>query len=92
MRYTLSWAQPAQSDLFTILHFIAQDNLEAAEALQGMIHAKAESLKVYPRMGRKGRQAGTHEVVVHAHYIIVYKVLKNCIRIIRILHTAQRYP
>lgn len=41
-------------------------------------------------MGRSGLVTGTRELVVHPHYVVVYDV-KDTVRILRVLHTAQQW-
>ena len=43
--------------------------------------------------GRPGRVEGTRELVVRrTPYIVAYRVEKDCVRILRILHSAQLWP
>lgn len=50
------------------------------------------SLTDYPNLGRLGRVAGTREAVVHENYILVYNVVGDCVRVLRILHVARQWP
>ena len=42
-------------------------------------------------MGRKGRQAGTRELVAHPNYIVVYDVTGDMVRVLRVLHAARQW-
>ena len=43
-------------------------------------------------MGRPGRQAHTRELVAHRHYILIYDVAGEQVRVLRVLHTARQWP
>lgn len=85
---TLVWTQPARLDRQSIREYIAQDNPAAAIALDELISEKALRLVDNPTLGRPGRVAGTRELVVHRHYILVYDLTDETVRILRVLHTA----
>ena len=47
----------------------------------------------FPEGGRLGRIEGTRELIVRrTPYIVAYRVEKDCIRVLRILHSAQLWP
>ncbi len=56
-------------DLDDVVIFIAKDNVDAAMALEDRIHQQVDSLADpnFPR--RKGRKAGTLELVAHPNYV-----------------------
>lgn len=41
---------------------------------------------------RPGRTTDTREAVVTPNYILVYRVMDDRVRILRLLHARQRYP
>lgn len=44
-------------------------------------------------MGREGRVEGTRELVIdRSPYIAVYSILGETVRILRVLHGAQKWP
>jgi len=46
-----------------------------------------------PGMGRPGRMPGTRELMAHRHYILVYDVDGDLVRVLRVMHTSrQRSP
>jgi addiction module RelE/StbE family toxin len=74
------WTPTALDDLERIIDYIAERNLVAAMDL--LSHSSL--------MGRSGLVTGTRELVVHPHYVVVYDV-KDTVRILRVLHTAQQW-
>jgi plasmid stabilization system protein ParE len=44
-----------------------------------------------PEMGRRGRVAGSRELVI-APYVIAYRSRKSVIEILGIIHGARRWP
>jgi len=83
----------ASDDLDRILAWIKKDNPEAAQRMIARIKARVERLATpgLARMGRPGRDSGTHELV-EAPYIIVYEVDEQGdeIVVLAIFHGAQR--
>ncbi len=52
----------------------------------------AARLLSFPYLGRIGRVQETRELIVHKHYVLIYEVEKETVRIIRVLNTAQQWP
>ena len=88
----LEWSPLALTDLLAIVDYISDDNPAAAQALRDEIKTKASRLPEHPRMYRKGKVRGTHEMVVHPHYIVVYAETKRAVTILRVLHTSRQWP
>lgn len=88
----LDWSKAARADLLEILDYISDDNPAAAERLIAEIEAKASRLPERPDLYRKGRAAGTREMVVRPNYLVVYTVDERAVRVLRVLHAAQNWP
>jgi toxin ParE1/3/4 len=88
----LVWRARALSDLETILSFIADLNLAAAERLLEAIETCTERLPEHPFLYRIGRVEGTREAVVHPNYIVIYRVGADVVEIVNIVHARQQYP
>lgn len=84
--------EEALDDLQGIFAWVAKDDLTAATALINRIFHKVEKLAVpeLSRMGRTGRDPGTHELL-EGPYIIVYEIndRRARIRIISVVHGAR---
>ena len=91
----VKWLTKALRKLNDEAEFIAQDNLDAAQAVVQRIHDAVDNLKVNPGLGRPGRIQGTRELVVAGTpYIIPYRVrprLKR-VEVLRVSHASRRLP
>jgi addiction module RelE/StbE family toxin len=89
----LVWSAFAFADREGIFTHIEADNPRAAIAIDERIAAAARHLIEFPESGRPGRVANTRELVITGTpYIAAYAVSANTIRILRVLHGAQRWP
>jgi len=89
----LVWSAFALSDRDGIFTHIEAENPRAAIALDERIAAAARRLVEFPESGRPGRVAGTREfVVTGTPYVAAYTVTESSIRILRVLHGAQKWP
>jgi toxin ParE1/3/4 len=93
------WTDPAQTDLFEILDYIARDDPYAAERVEQRLVNAVASLAQQPRRGRPGRIQGTRELVIpRLPYIVIYRIVERPLRpvgeiaVMRILHGARRWP
>jgi len=88
----LFWTPEAIQDREEIYDYIETDNPAAALALDELFSEKALHLVNHPYQGRLGRVIGTHELVVHRNYILIYDTANDMIRILRVLHAARQWP
>ena len=88
---TARWSPTALRDLESLHSYIAEDNTNAAATPVEAVVAGIEALTWHPEMGRKGRIAGTRELVI-TPYVIVYRARKTMIDILAIIHGARRWP
>lgn len=91
----LVWDDQAWTDLDEIWNYIAKDNVVAAQRVFQRLHSAVSLLSGNPLLGRMGRVAGTRGFVYSdLPYIAVYAVreAQDIVVILRIIHTAQRYP
>lgn len=89
----LVWSAFALADRESIFTHIEADNPRAAITVDERIATAARGLIDFPKSGRPGRVSGTRELVITGTpYIAAYAVTANTIRILRVLHGAQRWP
>jgi toxin ParE1/3/4 len=88
----LDWSARSLRDLLLIDAFYAQFGPSTAIRVVTAILNTATTLEQHPRMGARGKRARTrHQVVAEYPYIIVYRVRRNAVQIVRVLHQMQRY-
>ncbi len=87
------WFKKAIWDLESAKDYITQDNPLAAQQVVSRIKDAVLLLSEQPGIGRPGRVPNTKELVVdQTPYILPYRVRDNRIEILRVLHTARRWP
>jgi toxin ParE1/3/4 len=76
-----------------IFDFIEQDDPRAAIAVDERIATQVLLLMQFPEGGRPGRIEGTRELVIRrTPYIVAYRIERDGVRILRVLHSAQMWP
>lgn len=90
--HVIQWKKQAINDLIKIGQHIAKDSPASAEKMIDLIEGKVTPLAAHPRIGRTGRKRGTHELVAHESYVVIYRVLTKKVEILRVKHTAQQWP
>lgn len=91
LRYTTD----ALAHLQSINRFLSERNPAAARRIMADIRAAGLRLCVYPRIGRRGQVAGTHEWAVQGSpYILVYEIddARGDITVLGVFHGAQDWP
>lgn len=54
---------------------------------------RADLLAANPQLGRAGRIPGTRELILgDLPFIIVYRLMRDELQILRLLHTSQEFP
>lgn len=87
------WTRAAVSDLQAVRRFIGEHNARAARNVAAHIREATRLLAEHPAAGRPGRVAGTRELLVpRTPYILPYRVLGEVLEVLRVLHSARRWP
>ncbi len=88
------WSPEAVADLAALRTFIAQDDPAAAQRVARHIIRNIETLLPQnPERGRPGRVPGTRELVIPGTpYIVPYRLVGNAIQVLRVFHSARRWP
>lgn len=89
VRYT----RRSLADLDEVFAFISRDDPRAARAMLDRIRVAIEGLQTFPESGRRGRVAGTRELVVHGTpFLVAYRVTAATIDVLAVLHASRRWP
>jgi len=87
------WSPEAADSFEAICEFLREKNPEYARRIALAIYEKVSSLAELPNRGRFGRIHGTHELVLSPlPYIVIYRVRREAVEIVRVLHGAQQWP
>ncbi len=87
------WLRTALENVDAEIDYIARDNPDAADRVLSRIEEAVAHLAEHPALGRAGRVPGTRELVISdTHYIIPYRVRRNAVEILRVFHSARRWP
>jgi toxin ParE1/3/4 len=86
------WLEGALADLSEIVDYIAERNPEAAPKVAAALHHAAARLGTHPRVGRRGRVAGTRELVVsRLPFVIAYRMKPDRIEVVRVIHGRRNW-
>jgi toxin ParE1/3/4 len=88
---TVRWLQTALRDLESLHSFVSEDHPSAAINVVGRILSGIDALSRHPEMGRKGRVAGTRELII-SPYVVAYRMKDGVVELIAIIHSARRWP
>jgi toxin ParE1/3/4 len=87
------WTTPAREQFVSAFETIAEENRRAAARTAEQIWESTEMLAGHPMAGRVGRVAGTRELVISGTpFLVAYRIQKNELRILAVLHTAREWP
>lgn len=83
----------AAQDLQSTKDYISQDKPHAALGVINRVLEAIENIATFPSMGRSGRVPHTKELVVSGTpLIIVYQAKQDTLYIVRVIHTARKWP
>jgi toxin ParE1/3/4 len=90
---TVDWHPLARADLAELVAYIANDNPDAAYRVHDEIRKQTSLLSTFPELGRPGRVRGTRELVITGTpYIAAYRVARDVLTLLRLLHGARLWP
>ncbi|TDR89761.1 type II toxin-antitoxin system RelE/ParE family toxin [Enterovirga rhinocerotis] len=94
MSAPIAWLASAAADLDRILDHIERDSPQGARRVAMAIRKGANTLlHEQPLAGRMGRVEGTRELVISSTpYILVYRLRKERVEVLRIMHGNQKWP
>ena len=87
----IAWSRTAIANLEQIRQYIGHDQPAAAGRVAQRILVSVERLCRQPNLGRPGREPDTRELIVAGTpYIIPYRVHRDRVAILAVLHTSQQ--
>ncbi len=86
----ITWAPEARRQIREIWHYIVLDDPAAADRMVTRLVVAVEKLLRFPQLGRPGREGSRELVVGGTHFVVVYRVEGEEIRIGSVVHGAQR--
>lgn len=89
----LRWTAGAAADLENIADYLLEKAPRHAPRLLRTIYNRIAALKNFPNRGRPGKKDGTRELMIPSlPYMVIYQIEHDCVHVVRILHSAQRWP
>jgi toxin ParE1/3/4 len=90
----IDWTLAADTDLESIVAYIAEDNPRAAAGIvMKIIRIVEDHLSQTPAMGRPGRVPKTRELIVpDTPYIVAYRIKDKNLEVLRVIHGSRRWP
>lgn len=87
------WREAAAGDLEEAAQYIAADDPAAAARVALAVLRRTRKLAASPWIGRPGRVPDTRELVIPGTPLIAaYTVVGSTVWILRVLHSARRWP
>lgn len=87
------WSETAIANLIEIRQYIEKDQPAAARRLAQRILACVKRLAEHPHLGRPGREPDTRELIVGGTpYIIPYRIHRDRLAVLAVLHASQERP
>lgn len=87
------WTATAVSDLEQIANYLGERTPAHSARIVRAIYELVDSLHYSPSRGRAGRKPGTRELVASKlPYVLIYRLRSDDVRLLRILHGAQKWP
>jgi addiction module RelE/StbE family toxin len=86
------WTPEALQDRADVWDHIVADNPRAAVRVDALFSDAAASLAKHPGLGRPGKIPGTHELIPHASYRLVYEVERDTVWLLALVHTSRQWP
>jgi toxin ParE1/3/4 len=88
---TIRWTDPAVEDLEAIHDYIARDNEDKAAQVIAELLLAIDGLELFPQMGQADRSILDRRILTHPPYRIYYRIRKDTIEILSLLHGSRRH-
>lgn len=93
----IEWSHEARADLASIVDFISDNSLQAAQDLKDEIEAKVNALPAHPKKYALSRRApGYRQLTVCSNYLVFYRLLSEkaplIIDVAAVVHARKNWP
>jgi toxin ParE1/3/4 len=90
----ITWSKRAIAHLRSCYDYWLREQSEVgADLMLDRIFTRIEALEQHPEIGRKGRIAGTRQLVLRPlPFLIAYRIRKRSIEIVALLHGSRKWP
>lgn len=89
----LRWTEIAADDLQSVHQYLGERSPTQADAMIERILASIDVLEQYPNLGRPGRLRGIRELVVAGTpFIVFYRLQRDQVLILGVVHGARKWP
>jgi toxin ParE1/3/4 len=92
MTREVHWTKAAKTGIKAIVRYIAVYDVRAAANLREKIERAVQEAANPHIHYKEGRADGTHEIVVSANYVVVFRETPKRIYVVNVVHTRQQYP
>ena len=90
---TIDWTTNAKAQLLRLDDYIFERSPKGTERVVDDIYDAVNLLQNLPFLGREGRVKGTREIVISkTSYVVAYRIQRETIQILAVIHGAQRWP
>ena len=87
------WTTPAKEQFVSAFEYLAEENPAAAARTVDQIWESTQLLGRHAMAGREGRVPDTRELVIAGTpFVVAYRIEKNEVRILALLHAAREWP
>ncbi len=89
----IEWTEAAKGHLLGLDAYLYERNPAGVDRVVDAICEAVGRLELFPFIGREGRVVGTREMVIPStRYIVAYRIRKEVIQILAVMHGVQRWP
>ena len=88
---TIRWSDPAIEDLEAVYDYIARDNENKAAQVVAELLLAIDGLERFPQMGQTDPSAPGRRILTHPPYRIYYRIRRDVIEILSLLHGSRRH-
>ena len=88
------WTEDGINSFVNVVEYISNDSFYYASNLAKKILASIEKLIIFPQMGRIVPEYNNPKIreILYQNYRIVYRIKKNAIYIVLIIHGSKELP